>query len=92
MFPLLDSNSNPPSVYNSSQTVKFLRSCHLEVGMKNNVKWELTPEIVARHFLRNVSTPVTTVALRWKLPWEAAATLLGKGVIIQLKLGKAFFF
>lgn len=31
-------------------TVKFLRSCHLEVGMKNNIKWELNPEIVARHF------------------------------------------
>ena len=57
MFPLLDSNSNLSSVYNSSQTVKFLRSCHLEVGMKNNVRWELNPEIVARHFLRNVSTP-----------------------------------
>ncbi|XP_058395161.1 large ribosomal subunit protein bL9m isoform X2 [Diceros bicornis minor] len=36
-------------------TVKFLRSCHLEVGMKNNVKWELNPEIVARHFFKNVN-------------------------------------
>lgn len=25
--------------------------------MKNNVNWELTPEIVARHFLKNVSAP-----------------------------------
>lgn len=25
--------------------------------MKNNVKWELNPEIVARHFFKNVSVP-----------------------------------
>lgn len=25
--------------------------------MRNNVKWELNPEIVARHFLKNVSVP-----------------------------------
>lgn len=25
--------------------------------MKNNVKWELNPEIVARHFFKNVSAP-----------------------------------
>ncbi|NWI86464.1 RM09 protein, partial [Pitta sordida] len=37
------------------QTLKFLRSCRLEVGMKNNVQWELNPEIVARHFLKNVN-------------------------------------
>lgn len=42
--------SSPPL-----QTVKFLKSCRLEVGMKNNVKWELNNEIVARHFLKNVS-------------------------------------
>ncbi|XP_010211851.1 PREDICTED: uncharacterized protein LOC104566740, partial [Tinamus guttatus] len=35
------------------KTVRFLRSCRLEVGMKNNVKWELNPEIVARHFFKN---------------------------------------
>ncbi|XP_021121612.1 39S ribosomal protein L9, mitochondrial isoform X1 [Heterocephalus glaber] len=34
-------------------TVKFLKSCHLEVGMKDDVKWELNPEIVARHFFKN---------------------------------------
>ncbi|KAM9692155.1 large ribosomal subunit protein bL9m isoform 1-T1 [Dama dama] len=49
-------------------TVKFLRSCHLEVGMKNNVKWELNPEIVARHFLRNLGVVVAPHAL--KLPEE----------------------
>ncbi|XP_071884173.1 large ribosomal subunit protein bL9m [Anas platyrhynchos] len=31
------------------KTLQFLRSCRLEVGMKNNVRWELTPDIVARH-------------------------------------------
>ncbi|XP_045673133.1 39S ribosomal protein L9, mitochondrial isoform X1 [Phyllostomus hastatus] len=49
-------------------TVKFLRSCHLEVGMKNNVKWELNPEIVARHFLKNLGVVVAPHAL--KLPEE----------------------
>uniref|UniRef100_A0A7N5JUB0 Large ribosomal subunit protein bL9m n=1 Tax=Ailuropoda melanoleuca TaxID=9646 RepID=A0A7N5JUB0_AILME len=49
-------------------TVKFLRSCHLEVGMKNNVKWELNPEIVARHFFRNLGVVVAPHAL--KLPEE----------------------
>lgn len=47
-------------------TVKFLRSCHLEVGMKNNVKWELNPEIVARHFFKNLGVVVAPHAL--KLP------------------------
>ncbi|XP_037681902.1 39S ribosomal protein L9, mitochondrial isoform X2 [Choloepus didactylus] len=50
-------------------TVKFLRSCHLEVGMKNNVKWELNPEIVARHFLKNLGVVVAPHAL--KLPEES---------------------
>ncbi|NWI69385.1 RM09 protein, partial [Todus mexicanus] len=36
------------------KTLQFLRKCRLEVGMKNNVKWELNPEIVARHFFKNV--------------------------------------
>ncbi|KAF1598117.1 UNVERIFIED_CONTAM: 39S ribosomal protein L9, mitochondrial, partial [Eudyptes robustus] len=39
------------------KTVKFLKSCRLEVGMKNNVKWELNNEIVARHFFKNVTAP-----------------------------------
>ncbi|MGH0145705.1 UNVERIFIED_CONTAM: hypothetical protein FKN15_041325 [Acipenser sinensis] len=33
-------------------TVAFLKQCHLEVGMKNNVKYELTKEIVCRTLLR----------------------------------------
>ncbi|XP_051013624.1 39S ribosomal protein L9, mitochondrial [Acomys russatus] len=45
-------------------TVKFLRRCRLEVGMKNNVKWELSPDIVARHFFKNVSVPSISIPLR----------------------------
>ncbi|XP_075418257.1 large ribosomal subunit protein bL9m [Tenrec ecaudatus] len=50
-------------------TVKFLKTCHLEVGMKNNVKWELNPEIVARHFNRNLGVVVAPHAI--KLPEES---------------------
>ncbi|XP_011793286.1 PREDICTED: 39S ribosomal protein L9, mitochondrial [Colobus angolensis palliatus] len=49
-------------------TVKFLKSCRLEVGMKNNVKWELNPEIVARHFFKNLGVVVAPHTL--KLPEE----------------------
>ncbi|KAM9006831.1 39S ribosomal protein L9, mitochondrial [Sarcophilus harrisii] len=49
-------------------TVKFLKKCHLEVGMKNNVKWELNPEIVCRHFFKNLGVVVSPHAL--KLPEE----------------------
>ncbi|XP_058684784.1 large ribosomal subunit protein bL9m-like isoform X3 [Poecile atricapillus] len=37
------------------KTLEFLRRCRLQVGMKNNVSWELSPDIVARHFLKNVN-------------------------------------
>ncbi|NXW99720.1 RM09 protein, partial [Larus smithsonianus] len=50
------------------QTIRFLKSCRLEVGMKNNVKWELNNEIVARHFLKNLRVFVPPHAL--KLPEE----------------------
>ncbi|XP_009077326.1 PREDICTED: 39S ribosomal protein L9, mitochondrial, partial [Acanthisitta chloris] len=50
------------------KTLKFLRSCRLEVGMKNNVKWELNNEIVARHFFKNLGVSVPPHALR--LPEE----------------------
>ncbi|XP_039368441.1 39S ribosomal protein L9, mitochondrial isoform X2 [Mauremys reevesii] len=50
------------------KTIQFLRSCRLEVGMKNNVKWELNNEIVARHFLKNLNVFVTPHAV--KLPDE----------------------
>ncbi|XP_069041517.1 large ribosomal subunit protein bL9m isoform X2 [Lepisosteus oculatus] len=36
-------------------TVQYLKRCHLEVGMKNNVKYELTKEIVCRQLLRRVN-------------------------------------
>ena len=60
--------------------------------MKNNVKWELTPEIVARHFLRNVSTPVTTVALRWKLPLGSSSYSVRKGCDHPAEVRESFFF
>ncbi|NXX30407.1 RM09 protein, partial [Nicator chloris] len=44
-----------PRPFLCSQTLEFLRRCRLQVGMKNNVSWELSPDIVARHFLKNVS-------------------------------------
>ncbi|GAB0201111.1 39S ribosomal protein L9, mitochondrial [Grus japonensis] len=50
------------------KTIRFLKSCRLEVGMKNNVKWELNNEIVARHFLKNLRVFVPPHAL--KLPEE----------------------
>lgn len=60
--------------------------------MKNNVKWELNPEIVARHFFKNVSVPTYHCASEGiSFPWEGGPELiplLGKSVIIQLKLGK----
>lgn len=37
------------------QTVRFLQNCHLEVGVGECEEFELTKEIVARSFLRNVS-------------------------------------
>ncbi|KAM4878208.1 large ribosomal subunit protein bL9m isoform 2-T2 [Sylvia borin] len=37
------------------KTLAFLRRSRLRVGMKNNVSWELSADIVARHFLRSVN-------------------------------------
>uniref|UniRef100_V9L540 Large ribosomal subunit protein bL9m n=1 Tax=Callorhinchus milii TaxID=7868 RepID=V9L540_CALMI len=36
--------------HSGEEVVEFLRKSHLTVRMKNNVKWELTPEIISRHF------------------------------------------
>ncbi|NWH68344.1 RM09 protein, partial [Geococcyx californianus] len=58
----------PDSSLPALQTIKFLKSHRLEVGMKNNVKWELNPEIVARHFLKNLRVFVPPHAVR--LPEE----------------------
>ncbi|XP_038624992.1 39S ribosomal protein L9, mitochondrial [Tachyglossus aculeatus] len=49
-------------------TVKFLKSARLEVGMKNNVVWELSPEIVCRQFFKNLGVVVAPHTLR--LPEE----------------------
>ncbi|NXN97977.1 RM09 protein, partial [Rhinopomastus cyanomelas] len=58
----------PPPPSPSPQTIRFLQSCRLEVGMKNNVQWELNPEIVARHFFKNLGVFVPPHAV--KLPPE----------------------
>ncbi|NXQ58101.1 RM09 protein, partial [Anthoscopus minutus] len=55
-----------------SQTLEFLRRCRLQVGMKNNVSWELSPAIVARHFFKNLGVFVPPHALR--LPPEPIRT------------------
>ncbi|NXR64992.1 RM09 protein, partial [Rhadina sibilatrix] len=48
----------------SPQVLEFLRRCRLHVGMKKNVSWELSPDIVARHFLKNLGVFVPPHALR----------------------------
>ncbi|NXA16764.1 RM09 protein, partial [Sapayoa aenigma] len=58
----------PETSFPLFQTLRFLRSRRLEVGMKNNVRWELSAEIVARHFLKNLGVFVPPRAL--KLPEE----------------------
>ncbi|NWV26817.1 RM09 protein, partial [Origma solitaria] len=58
--PAPDPNPDP----DPTQTLQFLRRCRLEVGMKNNVHWELSPEIVARHFLKNLGVWVPPQALQ----------------------------
>ncbi|KAM4878207.1 large ribosomal subunit protein bL9m isoform 1-T1 [Sylvia borin] len=46
------------------KTLAFLRRSRLRVGMKNNVSWELSADIVARHFLRSLGVSVPPEALR----------------------------
>ncbi|XP_066065401.1 large ribosomal subunit protein bL9m isoform X5 [Chamaea fasciata] len=53
-----------PQTQSGQKTLEFLRRCRLEVGMKNNVPWELSPDIVARHFLKNLGVFVPPHALR----------------------------
>ncbi|XP_048476389.1 39S ribosomal protein L9, mitochondrial [Rhincodon typus] len=45
-------------------TVQFLKNSVLTVRMKNNVKWELTKELVCRHFLKELRVFVPDDALR----------------------------
>ncbi|XP_048346691.1 39S ribosomal protein L9, mitochondrial-like [Sphaerodactylus townsendi] len=51
------------------KTVRILQNCHPEVGMKNNVQWELNSEIVVRNFLKNLKVMVPPHAV--KLPDES---------------------
>ncbi|KAJ8383439.1 hypothetical protein AAFF_G00221390 [Aldrovandia affinis] len=44
-------------------TVGYLKRCKLEVGMKNNVRYELTKEIVCRQFLVKLGVVVSPHAL-----------------------------
>ncbi|XP_030044058.1 large ribosomal subunit protein bL9m [Microcaecilia unicolor] len=44
-------------------TLKFLRNCHLEVGISSTEAWELTKEIVCRNFLKNLGVFVPPHAL-----------------------------
>ncbi|XP_062367515.1 large ribosomal subunit protein bL9m [Cinclus cinclus] len=53
-----------PQTQSGQKTLEFLRRCRLQVGMKNNLSWELSPEIVARHFLKNLGVFVPPHALR----------------------------
>ncbi|XP_078393207.1 large ribosomal subunit protein bL9m [Cetorhinus maximus] len=53
-------------------TVEFLKNSKLMVRMKNNVKWELTKELVCRHFLKELRLFVPPEAL--KIPDEPITT------------------
>ncbi|XP_038643019.1 39S ribosomal protein L9, mitochondrial-like [Scyliorhinus canicula] len=53
-------------------TVEFLKNSKLVVRMKNNVKWELTKELVCRHFLKELRLFVPPQAL--KIPEEPIRT------------------
>ncbi|KAL7829163.1 hypothetical protein AOLI_G00300480 [Acnodon oligacanthus] len=54
-------------------TVEFLKKAKLEVGMPTSAKYQLTKEIVCRHFLRSLGLVVPTQALT--LPDEPIAGL-----------------
>ncbi|XP_067831989.1 39S ribosomal protein L9, mitochondrial [Heptranchias perlo] len=53
-------------------TVEFLKNSKLSVRMKNNVKWELSKEIVCRQILRELRVFVPPEAL--KIPDESITT------------------
>uniref|UniRef100_A0A8D0E7Y5 Large ribosomal subunit protein bL9m n=1 Tax=Salvator merianae TaxID=96440 RepID=A0A8D0E7Y5_SALMN len=59
--------------HTAEKTVRYLQRCTLEIGVNDCDKWELTPEIVARHFLRNLGVVVSLHAL--KLPEEPITEL-----------------
>nr|XP_060614079.1 large ribosomal subunit protein bL9m [Anolis sagrei ordinatus] len=55
------------------KTVRFLRNCTLEIGVNECEQFELTKEIVARHFLRNLRVVVPPHTM--KLPEEPITEL-----------------
>ncbi|KAM3825177.1 large ribosomal subunit protein bL9m [Vipera latastei] len=60
--------------HSGMKAVRFLRNCTLEIGVNESDHWELTKEIVCRHFLRNLGVVVPPQALT--LP-EKPITQLG---------------
>ncbi|XP_018601135.2 large ribosomal subunit protein bL9m [Scleropages formosus] len=54
-------------------TVEYLKKCHVEVGMKSNVKWELTKEVMCRQLLLKLGVFAPPHALT--LPDEPIADL-----------------
>ncbi|XP_063173015.1 large ribosomal subunit protein bL9m [Candoia aspera] len=44
--------------HSGMKTLRFLRNCTLEIGVNEGNQWELTKEIVSRHFLRNLGVMV----------------------------------
>ncbi|KAJ8335242.1 hypothetical protein SKAU_G00408810 [Synaphobranchus kaupii] len=49
--------------HTGEMTVKFLKCCHLEVGMRSHLQYELTKESVCRHFLHRLGLFVPPHAL-----------------------------
>ncbi|XP_058016810.1 large ribosomal subunit protein bL9m [Ahaetulla prasina] len=59
--------------HSGMKTVRFLKNCTLEIGVNECDQWELTKEIVCRHFLRNLGVVVPPQALT--LPEEPITKL-----------------
>ncbi|XP_015684571.1 39S ribosomal protein L9, mitochondrial, partial [Protobothrops mucrosquamatus] len=59
--------------HSGMKTVRFLKNCTLEIGVNECEHWELTKEIVCRHFLRNLGVVVPPQALT--LPEEPITRL-----------------
>ncbi|XP_063295948.1 large ribosomal subunit protein bL9m [Pelobates fuscus] len=64
-----ESSLKKQQTWTGELTVNYLKNSRLEVGMKNNVKWELNKEIVCRNFLKNLGVVVPLEAL--KIPEES---------------------
>ncbi|KAL7830071.1 hypothetical protein SRHO_G00311980 [Serrasalmus rhombeus] len=61
----LESARNEPNTIRQTKraTVEFLKKAKLEVGMPTSVPYQLTKEVVCRHFLRSLGLVVPTQAL-----------------------------